>query len=191
VNVQPLLRCCFALTILAAVTSSDHAQDANSSALAIRVAFQCKWWSPAEMEGLNPDNPPAKTTTVVIKKWEYSDPIGVPHPDVVDAEITIQNTTGRTQRVALEATIAWKIGARGRERYATWQPDRNKPVLTAIAIEAHASKDVRVPMNVAGAIARAEKQQEWPFAGRIEITARTDSGTGAKTIVELPIRPGD
>lgn len=58
---------------------------AKSTAPNITVAghFECLWWSENQMAGLNPNNPPPKTTPTRLEKWEYSDPIGVPHPDDV------------------------------------------------------------------------------------------------------------
>src|SRR5438874_12821838 len=53
--------------------------------------FECLWWSEAQMAQFDPNHPPAKATRVALKIWEYSDPVGVPHPDVVELVAEIRN----------------------------------------------------------------------------------------------------
>src|SRR5262245_8658291 len=72
-------------------TDATASQTAAPPALRADVAFACLWWSEAQMEGLNPNAPPPKRTEVRITKWEYSDPVGVPHPDVVDVVVILAN----------------------------------------------------------------------------------------------------
>jgi hypothetical protein len=43
------------------------------------------------MEGITPNAPPPKGTEVKLTKWEYSDPVGVPHPDTVDVLFTLSS----------------------------------------------------------------------------------------------------
>src|SRR6266568_1294352 len=49
-----------------------------------RGNFEAIWWSPQQMENLDPSNPPPKNTRVTLSNWEYSGPVGGPHPDTVD-----------------------------------------------------------------------------------------------------------
>ena len=56
----------------------------------LKVSFHCLWWSAAQMHNLDIEKPPPKETDVELKKWEYSDPVGVPNPD----EITLVAEVG-------------------------------------------------------------------------------------------------
>ena len=59
--------------------------------LEAEAEFRTLWWSKEQMVNFNPNRPPPKATEVVIDRWEYSDPVGVPHPDEVAAQITVRN----------------------------------------------------------------------------------------------------
>ena len=56
------------------------------------------------MEGLNPNKPPPKETVVRIEKWEYSDPIAVPHPDNVSLIVNVPAEISGP----LSARVKWK-----------------------------------------------------------------------------------
>lgn len=66
----------------------------------ISAHFECKWWSEDQMENLDPDHPPSKDTTVRLQKWEYSDPIGVPHPDTVS--LIVEIPTEQTGNIVIQ-----------------------------------------------------------------------------------------
>src|SRR5215472_4906630 len=74
---------------LTACSVPEHREPAAAS-LQADVSFTCLWWSEAQMEGLNPNSPPPKNTEVKLAKWEYSDPVGVPHPDTIDVVVTLR-----------------------------------------------------------------------------------------------------
>ncbi|MGH9769804.1 MAG: alpha/beta hydrolase [Blastocatellia bacterium] len=93
-----MLRVSVCLACLLAPAATPHfswAQPPAASApnVTATVSFRCLWWSEEQMKGLNPNSPPPKTTEVTIKRWEYLDPIGAPHPDVVDVVVDLRNQT--------------------------------------------------------------------------------------------------
>ena len=55
----------------------------EAGASSVSGHYECLWWSESQMEGLDPNRPPNKETVTVIDRWEYSDPIAVPHPDII------------------------------------------------------------------------------------------------------------
>ena len=79
---------------------------ATPSNLDVQAHFECLWWSEREMEGINPDRPPPKTTRLRIAKWEYSDPIGVPHPDEVILVVRLR--VPRDRAVTLAPRVIWR-----------------------------------------------------------------------------------
>lgn len=109
--------------ILACTIQSEASAPSASSTLTANASFHCLWWSEAEMENLDPNSPPPKRTDVMIKKWEYSDPVGIPHPDVVDLVMEIRNK-GQSQSPQLVADISgqWRIGPIASQRKAVWAP---------------------------------------------------------------------
>src|SRR5206468_6445886 len=87
-------------------------QDGETASLAVQVRFTSMWWSDTQMEGLNPNNPPPKNTEVELSRWEYTDPIAVPHPDVVNAVITLVNRGKQPIADLVVVTEGeWKIGS--------------------------------------------------------------------------------
>jgi len=72
-------RLCFAILFCAAFLVHGAAHAATS----VAASYECLWWAPAQMVDLDPNKPPPKATPTPLSRWEYSDPVGVPHPDIV------------------------------------------------------------------------------------------------------------
>jgi hypothetical protein len=68
------------------------------------------------MNGMDPNNPPPKQTHIVLKRWEYSDPIGVPHPDSVDLAIEVRNGDGTAlDGAVVDVEAQWLEGPQRRK----------------------------------------------------------------------------
>jgi len=147
------------------------------------------------MEGLNPNNPPPKNTEVELSRWEYTDPIGVPHPDVVNAVITLVNH-GKQSIADLGVVTEgeWKIGPLDDESRARWEgvvtlakteerfqvpPESNHTIRTSV--------DLKQMMNA------LEAKSQWPYMLRVTVTVQQAAAKQslARTQVEFPIRPGN
>jgi hypothetical protein len=146
------------------------------------------------MEGLNPNAPPPKETEVRITKWEYTDPVGVPHPDVVDIVITLASS-GSQPLVNLEVEVAgeWQEGSLRRGAVPEWS--RPTPVhrFPTVSVGAAGKQTLRVPIDLKARMDALAKVQSWPYGFRATITVR-DRGSVqpvAQTRIELPIRRGD
>jgi len=61
----------------------------QAAAAGLSAHYECLWWSTEQMRNLDPNHPPLKTSVVRLAKWEYSDPIGVPHPDLVTLVVRV------------------------------------------------------------------------------------------------------
>jgi hypothetical protein len=162
--------------------------------LAADVSFRCLWWSPAQMENLNPNAPPPKTTEVTIQKWEYSDPVGVPHPDSVDVVVALKDEGGATKTpVSMTVSGQWRVGPLKNEARAEWTQVQPLKTFDAVALASAQPVILRVPVDVAGRMSTLEKNGEWPWAFRAIVTV---SAPGMQKPLftreaELPIRPGD
>ncbi|MBS0643050.1 MAG: hypothetical protein U1E70_27880 [Acetobacteraceae bacterium] len=113
----------------------------DTSALEVKARYECLWWSPRQMENLNPDKPPPQETRVVIDRWEYTDPVGVPHPDTVILVVTLRAATARDVRLAVKTqwlTSKWTAAV-----FATTQ---------TVRIEAGSTRDVELTIPVADMI---------------------------------------
>ena len=184
--------CAAALLLASALPSSTIAAD--PAAFHARVTFACKWWSEAQMAGLNPNSPPPKTTDVVITKWEYSDPVGVPHPDVVDAVIALENGGARAAaHLRLEVTARWKVGPIGSPARSTWSAPGILRRNEDLSIAPGATQEIRVPVELKPKMDAEFKRQRWPHALRVTVVL-SEMGSGrevARGQAELPIHPGD
>lgn len=161
--------------------------EAQNGVVSARMEFACLWWSEAQMEGLNPNAPPPKTTEVRITHWEYSDPVGVPHPDTVDAVLALKGAGGEPLAgMEVEFTTQWKIGRYGKPGTAVWGP------VTPARKMAGAS-EVRLPVNLKAMMDTLDKLDKWPFALRVTAVVKRSGAAAAVARVrgEFPIRQGD
>jgi hypothetical protein len=186
------LLCCCA-TMLACAQNSAKPSSADKTLLT-NIGFACLWWSESQMEGMNPNSPPPKNTEVKLTKWEYSDPIGVPHPDVVDAVVTLNNQTDAAlSNLEVEVTVQWKTGPSRKASAAVWTDRSVLKQLHDVKVEAGAQQAVRVPVDLKKEMDELEKQKKWPFALRVGAEVRRTGVATAlsQTRSELPITPGD
>lgn len=182
----------------AAITPSPPAQAVTP--VSSRIAFQCLWWSPEQMEGFDPNNPPPQLTPTPLSKWEYSDPVGVPHPDLVDALIEIESS-GPAASIRASAVLSeqWLIGVRDAKEQAQWQPWQLVGDPQAITLSSEQAQTIKHSVNVAGKMSELVAQNQWPWAYRLQVQildAQPPSEAGpsspiASAIAELPIEGGD
>jgi hypothetical protein len=78
----------------------------NPPSAVLSAHYECLWWSPEQMEGLDPNHPPKKQTVTRLQVWEYSDPVGVPHPD----EVTFVAELPPTVMGNISVKIQWLEG---------------------------------------------------------------------------------
>jgi len=95
--------------LLSLVTGCIRSLPPVSDALAGELHFGANWWTTDQMEDLDPDNPPPKADNIKLEVWDPSDPVGTPHPDVIDVVINIQNYTLESS-IRLKAESRWLIG---------------------------------------------------------------------------------
>jgi hypothetical protein len=160
---------------------------AQGGGVTARMEFACLWWSEAQMNGLNPNAPPPKTTDVRIKQWEYTDPVGVPHPDVVDAVLLLSGTGAEgLTGLEIEFTAQWKIWRYGKPRTAVWGAVKPMRIVAAAG-------EVRLPVDLKTMMDTLEKQDRWPFALRVSAVVKRRGATVplVQARGELPIRQGD
>jgi hypothetical protein len=157
------------------------------------VSFRCLWWSEEQMNGLNPNSPPPKNTEVRIEKWEYSDPIGVPHPDVVDVVVELRNEGEvKAGNLVVDVSAFWMTGPQKSKARARWERRVSLRRFSAVSLEARAAQTLRVGVNVAEKMKKLRATRSWPWTLRAQITVSTASGKLlAKTTADLPITPGD
>lgn len=184
----------FAALVLAACASAPRPAESPAPAVRADVTFACLWWSEAQMEGLNPNAPPPKNTEVKLTKWEYSDPVGVPHPDTVDVVVTLANSGGQgLSNLEVEVAGEWKNGPLRDAASAAWSQPAILQNFRGVSVSLSVPQTLRVPVDLKGMMASLEKQREWPYGFRAIVTVHQpgSSQTLAQAAAELPIRPGD
>jgi hypothetical protein len=154
--------------------------------------FECIWWNERQMNGMDPNNPPPKQTRIVLKRWEYSDPIGVPHPDSVDVAIDAKNGTGAAlDGAVVEVEAQWLEGPQRRKAASMWSAlsPVGKPLYVSLAPDGQQS--LTVPIDLAAKMKALEPSRRWPWALRAFITVKRGGAVIGWTQLELPIAPGD
>jgi len=144
------------------------------------------------MNGMDPNNPPPKQTRIVLKRWEYSDPIGVPHPDSVDVTIDIKNGAGAAlEGAVVEVEAAWLEGPQRRKAASVWTARSavGKPLYVSLAPDGQ--QRLTVAINVAEKMKVLEPSRRWPWALRAFIRVKRGEAVIGSTQLELPITPGD
>jgi hypothetical protein len=190
------LLCCCATMLACAQEPAKPASTASAASpgtLHTDISFLCLWWSESQMEGMNPNSPPPKNTEVKLSKWEYSDPIGVPHPDTVDVAVTVQNRgSAALSNLEVEIRVQWKTGPEKKPSAATWlEPTGlNKQ---GVSVEAGGQQTVRASVDLKKQMDQLEKQKKWPFALRAiaEVRAAGSASVASQAQADLPIKPGD
>lgn len=174
----------------------EPASDTPNPKLDVHVAFLALWWSEDQMEGFDPNHPPAKKTPTFIEQWEYSDPIGVPHPDRVEV-VAIVGYTGSGVPLAVEirSKERWKVGPFGDEESGEWSAFEGLPTPAPVTLEA--GKDIRIRLTTVEIRALQTTLQDrgqWPWSYEIAVQVVTANGTAshlAQVTAGLPIFPGD
>jgi hypothetical protein len=160
--------------------------------VAVKASFRCMWWSEQQMNGLDPDNPPEKETETELRKWEYSDPVGVPHPDVVEVSLEMTNM-GARKAVLVGTSARWRIGPMEESRDAVWSAWTPLGKTEPGVLNFGEGRKVRVPVDLAAKMQALAPLGRWPFALEVRYNVR-ESGSmrllGTGTVV-LPIHPGD
>lgn len=177
---------------VAAISCSQRVPKEAPAQLSISAQFDCLWWNEQQMDGIDPNNPPPKNTRITLKRWEYTDPVGVPHPDIVDVAVQIRNDSGRDGIGVLpEVEIQWSEGALSNKASSKWgkKIPLAKPVPFRLA--PGETKVIRFPVNVAAEMAALSPRQQWPWSLRAVITASASGVTVGSTQLELPMIPAD
>jgi hypothetical protein len=168
------------------------AHDQRPPKVDISAEFQCLWWNAQQIDGIDPTNPPLKQTRVTIKRWEYSDPIGVPHPDSVDLTVEIRSKSAeRPEKVTAEITVQWLEGLQTRKASAVWT--RPIPVRSPVVLQLLPSGRVKftVPINILHELNVMEHSRKWPWALRAIVSIRSAGNVVGSSHFDLPIIPGD
>ena len=180
--------------VLAACSSVPRPTASSAPGVRAEVGFTCLWWSEAQMEGLNPNAPPPKNTEVKLTKWEYSDPVGVPHPDTVDVVVTLVNSVGQTiSNLEVEVAGEWKDGPLQEATSAAWSQPAVLQLFQGVSVKPSAAQTLRVPVDFKAKMESLSKQQKWPYGLRVTVTVRVPGSSQplAQAVAELPIKPGD
>jgi hypothetical protein len=185
-----------ALGLLACSREKEAAPPAVTArpALSAALGFRCLWWSEAQMEGLDPNAPPAKATEVAIDHWEYTDPVGVPHPDTIDLVAELQNEgPGAASALTATLTLSWKVGPLDDPGAAAWGAPTTLESLTGIALAPGESRSLRVPITLAPEMEQLHAEGRWPHELRVSLVVRGPAGGEHLLQSErnFPIRPGD
>ena len=183
------------LCLLGMAACSAQSTDKNSPAtVTASIEFRCLWWSEAQMEGLNPNAPPPKTTDVQIKKWEYSDPVGVPHPDIVDIVVKLKNNTAQIlSNLKVDVSGQWMTGQMSKLAGATWAAPAVLKTVQDISIAPGSTESLRIPVDLKTKMLALEQVHKWPYSLRaiVKVSAPGANGPLARVRAELPITPGD
>ena len=139
------------------------------------------------MANFDPNHPPEKEARVTLKSWEYTDPIGVPHPDFVELVVEVRNESGvPIKSVIPQGKLQWLEGDQSRRTRPAWTVPSPLSVGQPFELAAGERKTIRVAIDLASKMQALETSHRWPWAARVSF-----SGLGQPLQVELPIRPGD
>ena len=144
------------------------------------------------MEGMNPNAPPPKNSEVKIAKWEYTDPIGVPHPDTFDTVVTLTSTSD-VKDLVVDVYGEWKNGPLRGATGAVWAHPAMLKQFQGITVGPSGAQILRVPVDIKDMMESLGKHQRWPYAFRATIAVHKAGSEqiSAKATALLPIKPGD
>ncbi len=161
----------------------------------LTVTFRGLWWSEEEMVRIPASKRPVpKTKEVVLTSWDASDPIGSPHPDVVDVAGEVSNPPAApSNRVRILVSAQWKIGPPGGESSAQWKSPEAQPPSQTLSLGPGEHGMLRVPLGVAAKLKALAKSDRYAWNLRVKVDlVNVDSGAVLLSRqAELPIYPGD
>ena len=185
----------FFISMVIFTTLSFAGTVSNDSRITIGSEFHTLWWSTEQMENIDLDKPPEKTTDVVIDKWEYSDPVGVPHPDSVDLLVNLTVNDAKVAQVYLAANQRWKIGSIASSKTAQWGKSSPINVTNPVKLETGKKTEVYIRgINLKTVQEQNFARNQWPWEMEIQIAIYGDPKLTqllGKTTAKLPMTPGD
>ena len=174
----------------------EPVSDSPMPTIEVRLVFRALWWSESQMDALDVNNPPDKDTEVFLERWEYSDPIGIPHPDRVDVlAIVNPGTISGGHEIDLHGTARWRVGPRADESAASWTEPEPLPAIVPVTLVA--GQEVRIHLDTIDIRSMQENLQPrdaWPWTYEINVRATTSSVSSIATppaSARLPILLGD
>jgi hypothetical protein len=186
--------CLLVLLSAALVACKGSGPPSSAPSVTAALTFNALWWSQAQMENLNPNSPPPKTQVVELERWEYTDPVGVPHPDKVDILATISTPANATPVQAVVQIMArWKIGPESDREKAAWEPASFLDAVQSFALQPGETRQASTPVDLAKQMEVLGKTEQWPWALSATAVIR-NSATGeiiASVSKEMPILRGD
>lgn len=190
---RPAIGLLAAALITGCLARREAAATGEAPAVSAGISFRCLWWSEEQKGKFNPNNPPPKTTEVVIQKWEYSDPVEVPHPDVVDVVVEVRSEArAPAEGMTVSVRTSWLTGPVRNRAAASWSRPTEVLRKPGVKVDAGGKITLRVPVDLARKMAQLRPGRSWPWALRVEATVAGARGqTMATAKGELPITPGD
>lgn len=187
------MRCSLYLVLLASLVAAGCSRKPKlAPEITVAGTFEAMWWSTQQMENIDPNNPPPKGTRVMLTKWEYSDPVGVPHPDTVDFVATIRNAQGRAPiTINPKVQVQWMEGSIKDRGTAAWAAPLEREGGGLIVVEGGQTQQLRVPIDLAAKMKTMEAAGRWPWQLRVNLMLLSDNRQVAQVSRELPITPGD
>jgi hypothetical protein len=147
--------------------------------LKIDIAFSGAWWAEGQLEGMDPNNPPPKTTRARLREWDYGDGQWPPHPDVVDVDVTLSGATAAAKTTA-EISYQYDIG---RGRLSQLQ----QLVKTTVDLSPGGTTSLRGSLRILDDIGRLMRQKLTP--NLVKVTVKV--GGQPPATARLPITVGD
>jgi hypothetical protein len=168
---------------------------APAQQIKLETEFRTLWWSDEQMGKFDPNKPPPKETEVVIDKWEYSDPVGVPHPDSMTAHIRVHNT-GSTPAAAFKLVVQtrWKEGPARSKKLARWTAPRTLKTFPVARLEPGKETKVEVPIDIKTRMDVLDRRDWWPHELELIVIAQSSkpgSKPLARAVRPFPVFRGD
>lgn len=160
--------------------------------LSAQAEFHTLWWSKEQMAHFDPNKPPPKQTDVVIDRWEYSDPVGVPHPDDITAHVRIRNKGEKPSTpVTVTVQVRWKDGTQRSSKTAVWSPPRLVKTIRLAPVPAKGENTFTVPIALAPRMKYLEKRGRWPYELELIVIGRSKGAPAFRYVRPFPMRRGD
>ena len=172
----------------AASTPASSVPEAPPPSLKAKGTFRTLWWSTDQMEGLDVDSPPEKATEVTLERWEYSDPVGVPHPDTVDVLVRLDGGQKGLQ-VDVEASYRFAVGPIDERAETRRDVPQALPGQRVSFADASARFRLR-NIDIKSTMDRLFERDQWPWRLEVTVVFKSISGTElGRSVFELPIYP--
>ncbi len=155
-------------------------QPVTQAAIEADATFVALWWSEAQMENLDLDNPPVKSTLMTLVQWDASDPVGTLHPEQFEVNTSVSASSAVTRPLWIEISSRWGIGRLSDQKDLTWTDWLLVKQLDVLEPGIAQTEVFRYPVAIDAMQQTLFEQGRWPWVYQVTLSVFADKSKSVR-----------